>query len=170
MNGKILKFKKIDPDDLKFIYKALSDPILTKFYGVHFNSIEETQEQMIWYSSLIDEKKGIWWKAQDKESGEWIGASGFNDWDHQEQSAEIGCWVLPEFWGKGFGSEIMQSTISVGFDEMGLVTINGYIDTNNKGIKKVLKKFNFEHLNSELEKDSKTGIQIITDHYQLKKT
>jgi ribosomal-protein-alanine N-acetyltransferase len=170
MKNKMLHFKKIDSDDLEFIYKALSDPELTKFYGVHFDSLEETKEQMEWYSSLMDDEKGIWWKIRDKESGNWIGASGFNDWDHQKRDAEIGCWVLPEFWGKGFGSEIMKATISYGFDEMNLKAINGYIDTNNLGIKKVLKKFNFEHLKSHPEKDSKTGLQIISDHYQLKKS
>lgn len=166
----MLKLKKIEPDDLEFIYKALSNPVLTKFYGVHFNNIQETQEQMDWYSSLIDDKKGIWWKVQDTESGNWIGASGFNDWDHQRKSAEIGCWVLPEFWGKGFGSEIMKETISFGFHEMDLELINGIIDTNNHGIKRVLKKLNFEHFKSIPEKDLKTGLQIISDYYQLKRT
>ena len=170
MKNKHLKYCRIEQDDIEFIFNALSNPVLTRFYGVHFNSIEETQEQMMWYSSLIDEKKGIWWKVQDKASGNWIGAAGFNDWDHQRKSAEIGCWILPQFWGKGFGSEIMKTVISFGFDEMGLSAINGFIDSNNQSIKKVLKKFNFEHLNSEPEKDSKTGLQIISDHYQLKKT
>lgn len=163
----MIRFKKIDSEDLEFIHNALSNPKVTRFYGVHFNSMEETLEQMLWYRALIENKTGIWWKVQDIKSGEWVGASGFNDWDHKQKIAEIGCWVLPDFWGRGFGSEIMSRTILFGFSEMKLRAINGFVESDNEGIKKVLKRLNFEHLSSKSETDPKTGLRIISDHYQL---
>lgn len=169
MKSERLVYKKIGRGDVEFVHAALSNSELTRYYGVHFNSIAETHEQMDWYQSLIEEKKGIWWKVQNIKSGEWIGAAGFNDWDHQKKAAEIGCWILPDFWGKGFGTEIMEFIIEYGFKEMELNYIEGFIDSKNEGIKKVLKKIDFEHFKSFSEKDSKNGLYITVDHFRLKR-
>jgi len=168
MKKKRLELAEIEEADIEFIFSALSDSQLTRYYGVHFSTIEAAKEQMEFYKMLKETKSGIWWKCQDMKSKKWVGASGFNDWDHNLSTAEIGCWVLPQFWGNGYGSEIIQETIRSGFEEMSLNSIEGFVDSENETIKKVLKKFNFEHLNSNLETDSKTGKQISIDHFQLK--
>ncbi len=167
MKSERLLYKKIESVDIEFIYKGLSDPELTKHYGVHFRTLEETQEQMKWYENLVEEDEGIWFKVQHTESGNWIGASGFNDWNHQNKTAEIGCWILPEFWGKGLGTEVMEWIIGYGFQNMDLIAIEGFVDSKNEAIKKVLKKFKFEHFNTTDERDLKNGKLISVDHFRL---
>ncbi len=160
MKSKRLLFFEINYGDIELIHKGLSNPEITKFYGVHFETMEDTQEQMEWYQNLITKEKGIWWKLSTTESGEFIGAVGFNDWDREENSAEIGCWLLKDFWGKGFGSEALERAMQFGINEMKLEKILGFIDSENTGIKKVLEKIGFKHFDTVKTVDEKNSNQI----------
>lgn len=162
-----ITFSEILLEDAHLIHQGLSNSELTKYYGVHFNTLEETQTQMDWYEDLNKSEKGVWFKIQLIHTHEFIGAVGFNDWDHKKMVADIGCWILPEFWGKGFGTESMKKAIDYGFEELLLKEVVGFIDSKNTGIKKVLKKLNFEHFKSSEEIDSKNGNKINLDHFQL---
>ena len=47
--------------DLENVYKGLSHPDVIKYYGISFNSIEATNEQIIWFRNLEKNETGIWW-------------------------------------------------------------------------------------------------------------
>ena len=38
--------------DLENVFKGLSHPAVIKHYGISFNSLEATQEQMDWFANL----------------------------------------------------------------------------------------------------------------------
>jgi len=89
--------REITDLDVKNIFKGLSNPNVIKHYGINFDSLEATKEQMIWFA----EKKQMWWAICSLDNQTFYGAGGLNDINHKENKAEIGLWLLPNFWGQG---------------------------------------------------------------------
>jgi len=143
--GRLL-LTEITDDDTDHIRKGLSDPEVTRYYGVHFESEKDVQIQMKWYRNLREMDTGIWWKIQDRDSGEFLGACGFNDWDREEnESVEIGCWLLPEHWGEGYATEALTEISAYAFRNMDIKRVNGFVEPENTAVKKTLKKLGFEY-------------------------
>ena len=47
--------------DLKNVFKGLSHPDIIKYYGISFDSLDATKEQMKWFANLEKNENGIWW-------------------------------------------------------------------------------------------------------------
>ncbi len=163
-----LKLEVIKQTDINWVFQALSDDKVTKFYGVHFNSLEAVREQMDWYAELLSEKKGVWWKLKLQESGEAIGACGFNNWSHNNESAEIGFWLLPEWWKMGYMKEAVRSIIAYGFKEMKLNTIYAEVEEGNEASKRVLHSYGFVENLKKAFIENKNGVKTRVSVYCLK--
>lgn len=140
-----LILRQIVESDLQNIFKGLSDPMVTQYYGISFETLEATKEQMVWFRELEEKKTGRWWAVCTKEEGLFCGAGGFNDWSRQHKKAEIGFWLLPQFWGKGYLKEAMSQIMDHGFNEMNMHRIEGYVDANNTKCKSAIDKVEMVH-------------------------
>lgn len=136
------------PSDVQNIYLGLSHPEVIKYYGVSYESLEATQEQMQWYANLEENNTGKWWAIVNKQNqDEFIGAIGFNDVDFQNQTSEIGFWLLPQYWGKSIVREVIPLVLEYGFEQMSFSKIMALVETENANCIRVLK-----HLQFQLEK------------------
>ena len=158
-----INLRPIRDDDLVNVFKGLSNKEVTHYYAVHFETLEATAEQMGWYNDLIQNDTGVWWTICIND--EFTGAIGFNDWDKQKASAEIGFWLLPEYWKKGYVSEALPMVIEYGFSKLGLGKIEAFVEVDNLASKNVLDKagFNFEKTMQDCE--LKNGQPIGLDLY-----
>ena len=161
--------REIVDSDIKNIHKGLSDPEITKYYAVHFPTLEATQEQMDWYSNLRKNGTGIWFAILNKDTGEFCGAGGFNDLDQQHKKAEIGMWLLKEFWGKGIMTETMPSLFDYAFTALSLNRIEGYVDSENVKCKSGLEKINFTYEGTMRDCEIKNGETMSVDIYSILK-
>ena len=119
-------------DAVTFIQQKLADLTL-----------EATKEQMTWFADLEKNETGIWWAVCNKDDGTFMGAGGLNDLSKENKKAEIGFWLLPEYWGKGLMTETMPLIFNYAFHTMGLHRIEGFVETENIACKKALKKLQF---------------------------
>jgi ribosomal-protein-alanine N-acetyltransferase len=161
--------KEIESSDIKNIHKGLSSPDITKFYDVHFATIEETEEQMEWYRNLKNEGTGIWWGIYNKQN-QFCGAGGFNNLDKQYKKAEVGLWLLKEFWGKGILKEIMPKLFELGFTSLKLNRIEGFVVSENTKCKNAIEKINFKYEGTMRECEIKNGKKISVDIYSILKS
>ena len=161
--------KEIVASDIVNIHKGLSDPEITRFYDVHFPTLEDTEEQMQWYENLKKEGTGIWWGIYDIAS-KFCGAAGFNALDKEHRKAEIGLWLFKEYWGKGILVEVMPKMFEEGFTNLGLNRIEGYVVHDNLKCKKALEKINFRFEGTMRECEIKNGEKISVDIYSLLKS
>jgi len=143
LQTKRLQLRKIEASDQGKIFEGLSHPDVIRYYGVSYDSFEATKEQMDWFAALEKEKNGLWWAICRASDGTFVGAGGFNNWSQEHQKAEIGFWLLPDHWGKGYMSEAMPVIAQHGFDAMGMHRIEGFVDPNNTACKNALKKLNY---------------------------
>lgn len=169
METKYYQLKEIQASDIEHIYRGLSDPAITKYYDVHFSSLEETKEQMAWYANLKASGTGIWWGIYEKSTQEFCGAGGFNSLDQQHKKAEIGFWLLKEYWGKGIMKEVMPKLFELGFTTLDLNRIEGYVVSDNIKCKNALEKINFQYEGTMRECEVKNGETISIDIYAILK-
>lgn len=162
--------KEIVESDINNIYKGLSDPDITKYYDVHFSTLEETKEQMEWYRDLKKNGTGVWWGIYDKTDDEFCGAAGFNSLDNKHKKAEIGLWLLKEYWGKGILNEVMPKLFEIGFNELDLNRIEGFVVSENVKCKRALEKINFTYEGTMRESEVKNEQVISVDFYSILKS
>lgn len=161
--------KEIEQTDIEHIHKGLSDPEITKYYAVHFPTLESTQEQMDWYSKLKEDGTGIWWGIYSLSDNQFCGAGGFNDLEKHHKKAEIGLWLLKEYWGQGILKEVMPRLFEEAFTKLGLNRIEGYVDSENVKCKAALEKINFTYEGTMRECEIKDGKKMNVDIYAILK-
>src|ERR1700760_1522360 len=102
--GRLL-LRQFMESDLENVYLGLSHPEVIKYYGVHFKTIEETRKQLEWFAKLEKEETGIWWTVCSRDNLIFYGSVGLYYLNKEVKKAELGFWLMPEFWGRGFISE-----------------------------------------------------------------
>lgn len=155
-----LLLRPIVDADVECIHQGLSDPRVIQHYGVSYDSVEATQAQMRWFAA----EQQCWWAICGRDSKEFYGAAGFNDWSREHQKAEIGLWLLPDHWGQGFMKEAMDAICEFGFHQMGLHRIEGFVDASNQNCKRAMAKLDFEHEGTmrdcEVKDESYVSVEI----------
>jgi len=162
--------KEIESTDIHHIHKGLSNPDITKYYDVHFPTLEATKTQMEWYSTIKSEGTGIWWGIFGNDDNEFKGAGGYNNVEKQHKKAEIGMWLLKEHWGKGILKEMMPKLFEQGFTKLGLNRIEGYVVHDNVKCKSAIEKINFTFEGTMRECEIKNGEMIDVDLYSILKS
>jgi ribosomal-protein-alanine N-acetyltransferase len=165
-----LQLRKFGEADLGNVFKGLSHPDIIKYYGVSFDSLEATKEQIKWFSMLEDTGTGIWWAICSLDGKTFYGGAGFNELSQSNKKAEVGLWLLPEFWGKGIMQETMSLICNYAFDQLGLHRIEGFVETKNTNCKKALSKLQFIHEGTMKDCEVKDGELISLDIYAKFKT
>jgi ribosomal-protein-alanine N-acetyltransferase len=159
--------RQFSDNDLENVYKGLSHPEVIKYYGISFDSLEETKEQIIWFSQLEKDETGIWWAIESIENQEFCGAIGFNNLNKQHKRAEIGFWLLPESWRKGIISEVLPIACNYAFKNLGLHRIEAQVETENLACQNIMKKNNFLFEGTLNECEFKDGKYISLDLFAL---
>ena len=162
--------KEIEDTDIKHIHRGLSNSEITKYYDVHYETLEDTKEQMTWYANLKKNGTGLWWGVYDKKTDEFCGAGGYNDLDERDRRAEIGFWLLKEYWGKGIMKEVFPKLYELGFVKLNLNRIEGYVVSDNVKCKAAIEKINFTHEGTMREYEIKNGEKISLDLYSILKS
>ena len=157
--------RQIQENDLENIFKGLSNTEVYKYYGVSYHSLVATKEQMKFYSDLEKNNTGIWWAVCSADNAVFYGAIGYNNLSKEHAKAEIGFWLLPEFWNKGIMSEIMPKVLHFGFEKLSLHRIEAFVETENTSSKSLLEKFDFLHEGTMKDCEIKNNQYISLDIY-----
>lgn len=142
---KRLFLRRIRPKDKSNIFTGLSDPDVIRFYGISFTTLENTEEQMDWYEQLWQEQTGLWWAICDKDTGAFLGACGYNEYLAEEQKVELGYWILPPYWRKGYASEALQLIIPFAFRVLKVKRIEAFVELGNVASDALLEKHGFSY-------------------------
>lgn len=160
-----IRLRPIIAADHVNIFRGLSNPEVIKYYGISFETMEDTLEQMIWFEELEANGTGKWWAVCDAATNQFIGAGGFNDLSKELKKAEIGFWLLPEFWGKGYMQEAMPLICDYGFTKMGLERIEGFVESKNNKCKTAIEKLGFKLEGTMKDAEVKNDQYICIDIY-----
>lgn len=138
-----LLLRQIVENDIENVFKGLSHPDVIKYYGVSYNNLDATKAQMNWFAELEQTGKGVWWAISSTDNKIFYGAGGLNSLSTEHKKAEIGFWLLPEYWGKAIMQEAMPLICNYGFSKLGLHRIEGMVETDNIICKRAMAKLDF---------------------------
>jgi len=170
IKSKRLILRPFIESDIGSVFKGLSHPDIIKHYGVSFDSLEATKEQMTWFADLEKEATGMWFAVCSLDNKTFYGAGGLNHLSKEHKKAEIGFWLLTDFWGKEIMREAMPLICNYGFDKLGLHRIEGFVESDNTNCKKAMAKLDFEHEGTMKDCEIKNGKFISLDIYSKIKT
>lgn len=159
--------QRILPEDQAFVFEGLSHPQVIPFYGVRYDSFEAAKAQMDWYEKLWREGSGVPWKIVDKETKEKIGVIAVYHYQPVHKKAEIGFWLLPQFWHKGIATETLKAVINYWQKRKGLHRLEAFVEEGNKASDAVLKKIGFAYEGTMRECEIKNGKYISLRMYSL---
>ncbi len=74
------------------------------------------------------------------QDGQSIGMCNIKRIQADPGNAEIGYMLLPPYWGKGYGTNVAQLLIRMGFTELGLKKVTACCNANNIASEAVMKK------------------------------
>jgi ribosomal-protein-alanine N-acetyltransferase len=149
--------RKFRDPDLGNVYKGLSHPEVIKYYGVSYSSLEATNEQMRWFRELEEKESGGWWIICSAGDQQFLGVAGFNNLSREHRKAEVGFWLLPEFWGRGILQEVLPVICNYAFTKWNLHRIEAYVETENSNSANVLIKQAFTHEGTMIDSEVKDG-------------
>lgn len=138
-----LYLKEFEDCDAENLYRLDNDSRVMRYissYTGNEKTLEEClstiQSQKLYYS--INEGMGIWpvfQLADDLFTG-WAALKYLASTD----DVEVGYRFLPEFWGKGYATEITKALIGYGFERLGLNKICAVAMPENKASVRVMEK------------------------------
>jgi ribosomal-protein-alanine N-acetyltransferase len=138
-----LSLLRIAAGDLEHIYRGLSDPRVIQYYGVSYPTLEATQEQMEWFAGLEESGTGLWWKVCSADGNFFFGCLGFSSLSQEHRKAEIGFWLLPEYWGHGILAEAVPLVVDYAFKGLAVHRIEAFIESENLKSKRAMEKLGF---------------------------
>jgi [ribosomal protein S5]-alanine N-acetyltransferase len=155
---KRLSLRKLSIDDANEIFFLRSDKHINKYLDrPKATSIEDANNFISKINHAIENNESIYWAISFKDDSGLIGSICLWNLNEEENKAEVGYELLPEFQGKGIAQEALLAVINFGFEVMELQTIEAYTHKENIASTKLLEKFNFKR---DLDSESKIHFTV----------
>lgn len=122
---RLSKLQSTDYEDIKKIY---IDEKVRKYLG---GTVDEERCKIKFQDMINANSDSFYWIIRQIEKKQFIGLVSL-DLHHDGKSTEISYQLMPEWWGKGYGTEIAERVIKYGFEELGLTRIVAETQTANK--------------------------------------
>jgi diamine N-acetyltransferase len=145
--GKRIRLRRDERSDLPKFVEWLNDPEVRRFLLVDLPISQAYEEG--WFENMlklppeeqpfaIEIKQGKGWRL--------IGNCGFFEINQRVHSCELGIFIGDKScWNKGYGTEVMQTMLSLGFGTLNLNRIFLRVDAGNVGGIRAYEKAGFVH-------------------------
>jgi len=138
-----LHLKKYHSSDVDNYLKLKSNPIIWKYSSQE--PMKDRNEMTLHLNELIDTMTDYQFHALYIKNGmEYIGEAGILSYNERNHRAVIGYNLLPDFWSKGYASEITKALVNDLFESNDVERIEALVVFENIASKKVLEKSGFK--------------------------
>ncbi|TFH22528.1 MAG: N-acetyltransferase [Bacteroidia bacterium] len=129
--------------DLEEIHRLHCVPEVDEYntLGIPAN-LEETREIMRPFIEAGNQQPQAKyaWGIEEKASGAFIGMAGMSLSNDRFRLGEIFYKLFPDYWGRGYATEVARKLITVGFEDLNLHKIEAGTDIENERSVRVLEK------------------------------
>lgn len=101
------------------------------------------------------------WAVVEKHSGNFIGSFVIIPIPDDIERIQLGYSFLPEYWGKGFATEVTREGVNYFYNKTPLTEIYGVTETPNIASQKVLLKNGFQFFEKKMEGEKELLIFIV---------
>ena len=139
-----LLLRPVEPADQQKVFEGFSNPEVTRYFDITYPTFESTTVQMEWYANNRKENTGYAWVVCDKHTQEFMGVFSLYYIKPQHQRAELGYWLLPAYWNKGYAKEILSEILQHAKTGLKLHRIAAEVEQKNIASIQLLKRKGFE--------------------------
>ena len=137
--------RALDLSDAKAIFGLRTNKEVNTFITrTRLNNLSETRAFIDRISNSIANNTSIFWVLETKDTAELLGTVGLRNFDIEEDSAEIGYDMHPDFQENGYMSEAFKVILNFAAKQMDLKFIEAFTHKENNASVALLEKFNFE--------------------------
>lgn len=167
-----MKYRYFTKEDLPLFYSVFSNEQVMRYAWIDkFNSEEEI---MPFFEGCINEgdspnKDNAYAYAVFLEDDSFIGFADIilHSRNSSGGCAEIGYFLLPEYWGKGYATELSKTMLEVCFTKLGFHKVCARCDSNNLKSEHVMKKIGMTKEGELRKVRFKYGIWDDEKHYGI---
>ncbi|WP_408010443.1 GNAT family N-acetyltransferase [Pseudalkalibacillus sp. A8] len=137
--------RNLDMLDKENVFALFTDKCVMEFNeGKILKNLKEAENFIRYQKTQPTCFKNLNWAVTLKKTREFIGLAGFRNWDQSSFQAEIGAAFFSRYMNKGYGSELIDSLVAFGFNNMGLNRIIARIRPENKAAIQVVNNYDFQ--------------------------
>lgn len=138
-----LLLREITWNDLEQIHRLHSVPEVDRYNTLGIpKEMDETREVIRpdIEAKVKDPQSRYTWRIILLQTGDFIGLAGMTLSNDKFRLGEIYYKLLPQYWGKGYATEVTKSLVLTGFDKFGLHKVEAGVATENERSIRVLEK------------------------------
>lgn len=145
-----LRLRRFTADDLDFLDRLNSDPEVTRYTG-GLKSRAESQDMLDQrILRYYGENPGLGiWVTEERATGAAVGLHLLNHM-RGETLIQVGYLLLPQYWGRGYGSEMCKALLWYGYADLQLPLITAITDPRNSASRRVLEKCGMRYLGERM--------------------
>ncbi len=138
-----IHLEKFKMQDFPYYYRLVSDEKVMAQITERSIPLEEAQTnfETIVKRNNKDDETGSY-KITDARRGGFIGQGHVTRYQEAKEVAEIGYMILPEYWGKGYGTEIARLLVDLA-QQAEIRKLKAIIDPENHASRKILLRQQF---------------------------
>ena len=139
-----LLLRPLRADDAPGMYAIYSDPQTMRFWSAQVIGDLEAAASMVGDDLRLQlDGSAAFWAVVLPQTGRVIGKFSLFYINPENRRAEIGYVLNRQFWGKGYGTELLGAMIETAFDTYQLHRLEADIDPDNAASLALLRKFGF---------------------------
>lgn len=163
-SSNILKFTPIREEDAEYLYPLAKDPKVTQYLTWDATTKEDMAKFYVLETENFKKGESYSFCIHILSNDIPVGGGSIMRISNIHRSAEIGYWLGKQFWGKGYGAELVKSLLTFGFKNLDLHRIYGSVRTENIASVHILEKTGFRREGHSKQSFWKHG--IFHDLYQ----
>lgn len=145
LEGKTLRFRPLDVNDVLQIHSYTSDEDASRFIGW---KLMKTPEETLRHIEEMRKREAagthIYASIILEETKELIGTAMIFNFDLEARHAEIGYVLHPKHWGRGYGTEVISMMDDFAFDTLHLHKLHAQVVEANTGSLRILQKNGYQ--------------------------
>ena len=137
--------RALELNDAKALFGLRTNKEVNTFITrTRLNNLSETRAFIDRISNSIANNTGVFWVLESKDTAELLGTLGLCNFEIEEDYAEIGYDMHPDFQEDGYMSEAFKAILNFAAKQMDLKFIEAFTHKENNASVALLEKFNFE--------------------------
>lgn len=141
LSSERIVLRKMVVSDSRDMFEYSKDPSVTKYLLWEPHADEcVTRGYLRYLQGQYARKSFHDWAIVLRDGGKMIGTCGFARIDEENNAAEVGYVLNPDYWGYGYAAEALSCVIRFGFKHMGLNRISARILDGNERSMRVAEK------------------------------
>jgi ribosomal-protein-alanine N-acetyltransferase len=138
-----ITLRPVRDSDQQKVFEGFSHPQVTKYFDITYPTFESTVVQMEWYKTNREKQIGYAWVVENEEQ-DFMGIFSLYQINKQHKRCELGYWLFPQYWQKGYASLAIQALLTFASENLKLHRIAAEIEPENTDSLKLLAKLGFE--------------------------